>query len=129
MAPGVPEGYARVTLSTGFSAGLKKLSYYLVIQEVVTYVTDMLSCQGFTDIIPSLRFSALILASALSSGKEKQRIGAISHDCNLQTTGNVALSTRLLGKIPEYTEESLYLLSGTSKINFFHWGIFQSYFL
>lgn len=77
VAPGDPESHLRVTLPTGSSAGLKKLSYYFIIQEVITHVTDMLSCQGLTDIILSLRFLTLPVTSAFSSRKQKQ--GVLSH--------------------------------------------------
>lgn len=91
----------------------------LIIQEVITHVTDMLSCQGLTDFILSLRFLTLTVTSAFSSRKHKQ--GVLSHwpyDSNMQTAGKVALSTKLLGKIPEYTEENLYFLEQVKWMSF-----------
>lgn len=64
VAPRDSGGHVSVILSTGFSAGLKKLSYYFIIQEVITQVTDTLSCQRCIGIILSLRVSTLILLSS-----------------------------------------------------------------
>lgn len=42
VAPRDSGGHVSVTLSTGFSAGLKKFNYYFIIQEVITQITDTL---------------------------------------------------------------------------------------
>lgn len=79
-------------------------------------------CHSYTQILDP---KSTINTHPGSGGRESTKL---SHTSDFQATRKVPLSIRLLGKIPEYTEENLYLFCGISKKKIYFTEVFFSLF-